>query len=1263
MAKIEKIYKLTLEGESEMVSKINTASKSLDGIRRNFIDVKASSKGVFNNDKDINNYRNSLEKLNKELLKNQTISKILKNDNEAYLRVSKALNEIEKQKASSIQTTYDLFKKANSEAKSYYTQKVNSSNTPKSSISNYQSSISTNFNNLKTSGKTVEFAIGYAAEQKKLEDAQKRLNFEQSQYGKELAKTNVEIIKQKKENKDAAKELLGYIDLYDELAKKQRDAFNTAKVIGVEKGIYSREFQKAATEANYYDQQLKKIDFALGRFNRNVGNYKEGMFGLNNTMAQIMREMPAFTNSAQTGFMAISNNIPMFADAIAAVKQKNAELKKEFTEAAAAQKAFVFEQEIARGATVQAATATAAMAEAQVMANYQAAKAPGLWKQLGSAIFSWNSLMSIAITLMTVYGADIFKWLQKNLQAGKAVDKLAESQSRFNEALKSSDFKKAVRDISELRNNIDLAKAGFLSKDKVLKSYNETLGKVMGSARNLNEVEQILTKNADNYIKVTLYKAAANLALDKAAESMIKAEEARQKKLNDFKNSAVDSRISGGSMGMGGGSFNAQEYEAETQRIKKAREKRKNQEIKDATDAGKAQEDIAKNLMKQAASFSKGMNFDSILGKDDKTKKDKPYRGARLTGEQKDYLKDLEASRNNELAILETSYTNADILEVEFIQRSLSVNKKYYDDKIKYLKGGNAEERKQESQAVLDKTKAIKEANDKLYSIYTKQNDDEFSQTKADAERKRDLVLDNIYSTDQDKIQAEIDYQNEITNATLTFNQKMIDMEIDLGKQLQEELNKRTREAQEQIDRSNANMLKSKVLFLDAALQKVDDKKEELDNLNEINNAVARRNILENRKLTLAAKNIELEKLAKRLELDNINTELGSVNAKIMFMTWELTQRKLTNEELVKYNRLLREKAILEGNKAAATNSVNLAEPPKKSGIPGSGFSGLASAATSSLMDGNDQIVIDGVDYSDQAGYAIAQAFDVAQMSMESYFEAERQRIEQSRQLAYERIDLERAQSLRYAQSAAEREAIDKEAAAKKKKADRAAGEQLKKQKKNEAKIAFLMELANIWSTVWSLGNPIVAAIFGGVLSGLAVARYSSTVSSINATQYKKGGIFGKGGRLSGPSHSNGGMPVINPVTGEKVAEMEGKEGIINANSMADNKTYTITGKPSQIASKINAMGGGVDWFGGATLNKFATGGLFNWNRTKPPVFNSQREQFESMDADQNTDRLDRIEGMMEDLAKEQFKKVVVSSKEITSQQNESAKQTEIGTL
>lgn len=105
-----------------------------------------------------------------------------------------------------------------------------------------------------------------------------------------------------------------------------------------------------------------------------------------------------------------------------------------------------------------------------------------------------------------------------------------------------------------------------------------------------------------------------------------------------------------------------------------------------------------------------------------------------------------------------------------------------------------------------------------------------------------------------------------------------------------------------------------------------------------------------------------------------------------------------------------------------------------------------------------------------------------------------------------------------------------------------------------------------------------------------------TTALKVGAALAVKPPEFGGGGLLGGRSHANGGNPIMDGA-GNKIAEIEAGEGIINKHSMADGKRYTVSGTPSQIASSINTLHGGVNWAGGATL-------VPQWRTTEPKQLN-----------------------------------------------------------
>jgi hypothetical protein len=70
--------------------------------------------------------------------------------------------------------------------------------------------------------------------------------------------------------------------------------------------------------------------------------------------------------------------------------------------------------------------------------------------------------------------------------------------------------------------SLNAAKAGTMSKKQALKEYNDTLGDSLGYAKNLDEAEKLMAKNAPLYIQILAKKAEANILVAKAAEASAK---------------------------------------------------------------------------------------------------------------------------------------------------------------------------------------------------------------------------------------------------------------------------------------------------------------------------------------------------------------------------------------------------------------------------------------------------------------------------------------------------------------------------------------------------------------------------------------------------------------------------------------------------------------------------------------------------------------------------------------------------------------------
>jgi hypothetical protein len=150
------------------------------------------------------------------------------------------------------------------------------------------------------------------------------------------------------------------------------------------------------TRIKTYQDALLKTDATIGKNQRNVGNYASGYNALGNSINQLTREAPAFANSIQTGFMAISNNFAALQDAVKGIVEQNKILR-------------------AEGKPTES-----------------------VFKQLAGGVFSWTTAISIAVTLLTVYGAKLVELVFGLGNTEVALKKLETQQKKYNSSLQDA---------------------------------------------------------------------------------------------------------------------------------------------------------------------------------------------------------------------------------------------------------------------------------------------------------------------------------------------------------------------------------------------------------------------------------------------------------------------------------------------------------------------------------------------------------------------------------------------------------------------------------------------------------------------------------------------------------------------------------------------------------------------------------------------------------------------------------------------------------
>lgn len=233
-----------------------------------------------------------------------------------------------------------------------------------------------------------------------------------------------------------------------------------------------RQYTSLQAKIQKYDSALKNVDATMGKHQRNVGNYASGTSQLNFSVTQLAREMPAFANSVQTGFMAISNNLPMFFDEIKRLKQANIELA-------------------AAGQPTQ-----------------------NVFKSVASSLLSTQVLLSVGVTLLTLYGGQIVDYISKLVDAGKETDKFAETQKyRNQEMIKSRKY--IAEESAEFVGNIMMLKAtnkGSKERADLIKKINTEYGSTIKNLSDETAFQAQLNAEVRNYIafKKEQYKLQRN---------------------------------------------------------------------------------------------------------------------------------------------------------------------------------------------------------------------------------------------------------------------------------------------------------------------------------------------------------------------------------------------------------------------------------------------------------------------------------------------------------------------------------------------------------------------------------------------------------------------------------------------------------------------------------------------------------------------------------------------------------------------------------
>lgn len=224
---------------------------------------------------------------------------------------------------------------------------------------------------------------------KQIIQTQDRLTAMTTAYGQALADERVKLAQLNQELKDNTRANQAAAGSLDEMQLKLKKAQEEYRKLS-ETVRNSDVGKKLLADIQAQNAAVSSLEQGMGKFQRNVGNYASATMSL----SQVFREIPAFTYSAQTGILGLSNNLPILIDQFKAVALET-------------------------GSSVKAL------------------------KVFATSMFSMTNLLTIAIGLFTIFSKEIFSFINATEQLTDAEKEQLEVRKQLNKSY-ADEYAKAI---------------------------------------------------------------------------------------------------------------------------------------------------------------------------------------------------------------------------------------------------------------------------------------------------------------------------------------------------------------------------------------------------------------------------------------------------------------------------------------------------------------------------------------------------------------------------------------------------------------------------------------------------------------------------------------------------------------------------------------------------------------------------------------------------------------------------------------------------
>lgn len=241
----------------------------------------------------------------------------------------------------------------------------------------------------------------------------------------------------------------------------------------------TQEYREITKRVGELQDKLKAMDAEVGTFSRNVGNYSSAFDGLQGSVNGVVAKLPSLNGGLASFAQSLNESLPNLIKSVESYK----------------------EMAVEAGSSVSAITA------------------------LSKAMFSWNAIISIAVTLIVAFGDKISGWVKELFNAEKRLTSAQKAIKEFNEAVKEDGLGigENIVKIKQLQSAWNALGKDLDAKKRFVEENKQAFDDLGLSIDDVASAERFLIDQADDYVESMRKRALADAAYRQAGEYYDKA--------------------------------------------------------------------------------------------------------------------------------------------------------------------------------------------------------------------------------------------------------------------------------------------------------------------------------------------------------------------------------------------------------------------------------------------------------------------------------------------------------------------------------------------------------------------------------------------------------------------------------------------------------------------------------------------------------------------------------------------------------------------